>query len=233
MSNMSSAAPPTRNATPPHITHPTSTILPTPPASQEKPRFAPQTAPQNVINSPSRPNVQPASPTKIAEISKLDREARAVSYVLSFGTHKGRNLNEIAQTDFAYIQWLKTSGWADTRSDLGDAMALYDRHAVRALHEKYPKASSFKFTFGKYLNKRMADVPGEFLESLIKEKHHMWSQRPGLREALLFWDEWACLGRQNWYRPRMITEEEKGAGIRGVACSRRQRKREVRQTVVW
>jgi hypothetical protein len=229
MTDKSSAAPPTRNATPPHIAHLSSTALPTPPASQEK-LLLPQ---ENVDSSPSRSKVQPVPSTTTTESSKLDREARAAKYVLTFGTHKGKTLNEVARVDFACIQWLKTSGWADARSDLGDAMAFYDRQAVHALHEKYPKAPSFKFTFGKYLNKRMADVPGEFMESLIKDKHHMWSRRPGLREALLFWDEWACLGRQNWHRARMISDEEKEGGIRGANCSRRAKKMEVRQTVVW
>lgn len=146
--------------------------------------------------------------------------------------HKGKTLDEVAKADGAYISWLKTSGWADARSDLGNAMALYDHKAVHALHQRHPKALTFKFTFGKYLNKRIAEVPADFMESLIKDKHHMWSRRPGLREALVFWDEWACLGRQNWQRRRMITEEEKEAALRGNT-SRRAQKREARQVVIW
>ena len=229
MTTHPSIAPASRNTTPPHIAPPTSTTLPTPPASQEKPA-CPR---EPTVTTPSKSHTQPTSPTKAAELSKADREARAANYVLAFGTHNGKTLHEVAKKDWRYIQWLKTSGWADARSDLGDAMALHDRQAVCALHEKYPKAYNFKFTFGKYLNKRMAEVPGEFMESLIKDKHHMWSRRPGLREALIFWDEWACLGKQNWHRPRMISDEEKEGGIRGGACSRRQRKMQVRQTVVW
>jgi uncharacterized protein (DUF3820 family) len=161
------------------------------------------------------------------------REGTAANYVLDFGPHQGKALAEIARIDFSYLQWLKTSGLADRRSDLGAAMAHYDHQTVLALHKKYPKAPNYKFTFGKYLNKRLCDVPGEFMESLIKGKYHMWSMRPGLREALVFWDEWACLGKQNWHRPRMISEEEKQAGIRGPNCNRRARKVEARQMVIW
>jgi hypothetical protein len=166
-------------------------------------------------------------------VPTASRETDPATYVLTFGPHKGNALDIVAKNDFPYVQWLKTSGWADRRSDLGAAMAHYDHQTVLALHKKYPKAPNYKFTFGKYLNKRLCDVPGEFMESLIKGKYHMWSMRPGLREALVFWDEWACLGKQNWHRSRMISEEEKQAGIRGPTCNRRARKVEARQMVIW
>ncbi|KAF2686042.1 hypothetical protein K458DRAFT_416401 [Lentithecium fluviatile CBS 122367] len=228
MKNTASAAPPARNATPPHAVDPAPIALPTPPASQEKLRTI-QAKPVDTISG-SSPQPSPAPNTK--EIPKPDHEVRAARYVLDFGMHKGKSLDQAAREDPTYFSWLKTSGFVNEQSNLGDAMTLYDRQALKALHEKYPRAHLFKFTFGIYLNKRITDVPPDYVEYLIEKKHHMWSKRPGLREALLWWDVWACLGRQNWHRRRRISKEERDAGIRG-ANFRRDRKKQSRQVVVW
>jgi hypothetical protein len=211
-------------------------VLPTPPASQEHILRSNYDAPI----SPSKVCLPPLC--DLPPITKLDREARAANYVLTFGKYKMWCLNEVAKVEPAYIQSLKRSGAADPdclescitrdqRVDLMNALIVHDRQVLRALREKYPGAQNYKFIFGKHFNERIGNVPTEYLEFLIFEKHHMWSKRPGLREALLYWDESASLGRENWHRRNLISKEERDAGIRGASC-RRERKKEVRRVVV-